>query len=85
MASASKRQTTFAKLQREQAVREKRARKQSERLARRQAKRDAESGIDTSGIESDEIVDAESGDSGRGGDEPDVTESLAVPPAAAER
>jgi hypothetical protein len=47
MASVSKRQTTFAKLQREQAVREKHARKQSERLARKQQKRDAKLGLET--------------------------------------
>lgn len=46
MASVSKRQTTFAKHQREQAVREKRARKQSERLARKQEKREARLGVD---------------------------------------
>ncbi len=46
MASVSKRQTTFAKHQREQAVREKHARKQSERLARKQQKRDAKLGLD---------------------------------------
>lgn len=45
MASNSKRQTTFAKLQREQAVREKHARKQAERLARKQEKRDAKLGL----------------------------------------
>ena len=45
MASNSKRKMTFAKIQREQAVREKRARKQSERLARKQEKRDIRDGV----------------------------------------
>lgn len=60
MASVSKRQTTFAKLQREQAVREKHARKQSERLARKQQKREAKLGLDAPQDEG--LVEATSAD-----------------------
>lgn len=61
MASSSKRQTTMAKLAREQAVREKRARKQEKRDDKKQAAADALSAEAEGALEVDgeaEAVDA---------------------------
>jgi hypothetical protein len=60
MASSSKRQTTMAKIAREQAVREKRARKQEKRDDKKQAAADAltaEAEGEPEGGETDEELD----------------------------
>ncbi len=64
MASSSKRQTTMAKLAREQAVREKRARKQEKKEDKKQAAVDAltaeaEGALDGDGSEDGIAVDTE--------------------------
>lgn len=57
--SAKKRQQTFAKLQREQAVREKRARKQERRQDARAAKAAAAQAADGQPETDDAVVDAQ--------------------------
>lgn len=46
--ASSKRQTTFAKITREQAVKERRLRKQEKKDSRKQAAADLAAGVDTS-------------------------------------
>ena len=62
MASSSKRQTTMAKLAREQAVREKRARKQEKRDDKKQAAVDALTAETEGALEVDGELDAEAGE-----------------------
>jgi hypothetical protein len=59
MASSSKRQTTMAKIAREQAVREKRARKQEKKDDKKQAAADALVAEAEGALEVDGEVDAE--------------------------
>jgi len=62
MASSSKRQTTMAKIAREQAVREKRARKQEKKDDKKQAAVDALTAEAEGALEVDGEADAEPGD-----------------------
>jgi hypothetical protein len=62
MASSSKRQTTMAKIAREQAVREKRARKQEKKDDKKQAAVDALTAEAEGELEVDGETDAEPGD-----------------------
>jgi hypothetical protein len=62
MASSSKRQTTMAKIAREQAVREKRARKQEKKDDKKQAAVDALTAEAEGELEVDGETDAETGE-----------------------
>lgn len=53
----SKRQTTFAKMAREQAVRERRLRKQEKKEAKKQAAADLASGVETPAADGDPVED----------------------------